>query len=237
MSKVMEKTRGRATGAGLGLPPRPQVNLLPPEVAAARGLTQLKRWLLLGLAGVLLVLALVYAFAVLSGVQARAELAQAQDETARLMAEEATYAEVPAVLGRIDETKRAREFGMSTEVRWKSYYDAFAAVLPEGVSIDSLRFNGATPTTLAPAAGSPLERPSVGEIQFTGRSLTVPDSAAWADSLDSIPGFSDTRISALTITADEAGTPYYTVSATVRVTADAYTHRFASAPAVTTEEG
>ncbi|MCC2314820.1 PilN domain-containing protein [Cellulomonas xiejunii] len=237
MSTILEAARARKEGTATFAPPRPQVNLLPPEVTAARGLHRLKRWLLLSIAIALLVLALMYVVAVLRGAQARAELVVAEQETQRLLAEQAKYAEVPIVLNSIGQTSRARELGMSTEIRWRTYYDAIAAVLPEGVSIDSLSFTGESPLAAGPAAGSPLEGPSVGQIQFTGRTVTVPDSAAWVDALSSVPGFSDPWVSALTLTADDAGTPYFTVSATIRVTSDAYTNRFAPVAPGAAEEG
>ena len=241
MTATVESSRkgsGRAQKGATGAAPTlPQVNLLPPEVTAARGLHQLKRWLVLGIATVVLALALVYVVAVLSGVQARSDLRAAEEETQRLLAAPAPYAEVPVVLGRLDDTTRARELGMSTEIQWTTYYGAISGALPDGVSIDSLRYSGESPMASAPAPASPLAAAAVGQIQFAARSVTVPTAADWATALDSVPGFSDAWISAFTVTADDAGNPYYTVSGTVQVTAGAYSNRFAADATATSEEG
>ncbi|WP_136520034.1 MULTISPECIES: PilN domain-containing protein [Cellulomonas] len=220
--------RGRQTSAQTALPPTlPQVNLLPPEVRDARDLRAMKRWLLLAVALVVAVCALAYVFVVIQGTQARDELARAEAETARLQDEQAQYAEVPLVLGQLNATRAARELGMSTEVPWKPYYEAITAVLPEGVSIDTLAFSGATPITAPAPPADPLQGPSVGQVQFTGRSSTVPDAAAWVDALNSVPGFADAWVSSAAVT-DAEGTVYYTVSSTVQVTEAAYSGRFAA---------
>lgn len=214
----------------------PQVNLLPPEVRAARGLRVTKRWL--GLALVVTVVACVaaYGYAMLTAAAAQSGLEEAQAETARLQTEAAKYAEVPVVLRALDDAKTARETGMSTEVQWKAYLDAITAVLPANVSIDSMVQTGASPIAAAPAPTDPLQLPSVGQIQFTGRTSTTPDTAAWVDALNSIPGFSDAWVSSAAVTEDEEGI-YYTVAATVQVTDAAYSHRFAATEDATEGEG
>jgi Tfp pilus assembly protein PilN len=203
----------------------PQVNLLPPEVKAARGLRVVKRWLAISLVVVLVLLGLAYTAAVLARSDAEAALESAQAETARLRAQEATYAEVPIVLGALQATQQARELGMSTEVGWKPYLDAITAVLPENTSIETVAFEGADPVTLPAPPVSPLHQPAVGTLTFTGRTLAVPQTADWIDALDAVPGFQDTWVES-TVVAAEDGTTYYEFRSTVAVTADAYALRF-----------
>ena len=76
----------------------PQVNLLPPEVRAARGLRNLKRWLAMALVLVLVLCAAVFALAKFTKMAADDDLASAQSETQRLQKEQQKYAEVPRVL-------------------------------------------------------------------------------------------------------------------------------------------
>src|SRR5665647_1688450 len=99
----------------------PQVNLLPPEVKAARGLARLKKWLALVVLLALLVCAGIVLLAMLQQKDAEDDLGLQQAETERLMAEQARYAEVPAVLGALDRALAAREVGMSTEILWRPY--------------------------------------------------------------------------------------------------------------------
>ena len=213
-------------------PSLPQVNLLPPEVRSARGLKVVKRWLASAVVLSLLLAAGLVGLAVLAQRDADAELAVAQAETDRLMAEQEKYAEVPIVLRRLDLIERAREVGMSTEVLWSPYLSAIAATAPEGVNIESVTVTSTTPMSLPTAPANPLQALSAGTITFTAGSLTVPDTAAWLDGLGTIPGFADAWFSSATI-AEIDGTTYYSVSATVQFSDQAYARRFVA----TEEEG
>jgi Tfp pilus assembly protein PilN len=223
MGRPSEATGSAGTVAAFG---PPQVNLLPPEVRAARSLGVLKRWLALTLVLVLLVLGLAYGWAHVSTQNAQAELTEAQAETTRLQAEEAKYAEVPRVLGAIDSTETARLLGMSSEIRWRPYLDAITTVLPGDVSISQFTLTGpALSSTSTDLVADPLQAPSIGTITFEGRSRTVPDTAAWIDALASVPGFSDPWVSTVAV-GQEEGAPFYTVSTSVQLTDATLAHRF-----------
>ncbi len=153
-------------------------------------------------------------------------LAHAQDKTAQLKAEEKKYAEVPLVLGLLDSTTKARALATSTEVLWSPYYQAIAAVLPPGVSVDTLQVTGVSPMAAAPAATSPLQAASVGQIQFIARSKTLPDTAAWIDALNSVPGLGDAWVSSAAIQGATAADVYYNLTSTVQVRQSAFAHRF-----------
>ncbi|GAA3821568.1 PilN domain-containing protein [Cellulomonas soli] len=225
MSAVTTSQRRKGGAALTGTGALPQVNLLPPEVRAARGLRATKRWLGLGLVATLALCVAGYGAALISGGLADAELTDAQARTGVLQAEQTQYAEVPVVLNALNQATTARQLGMSTEVQWKPYIDAIAAVLPEGVSIDTFTVTGATPMAAAAAPTDPLQAAGMGSIQFTTRSSTIPDVAAWVDALDSVPGFASAWAGAATLTSDETGA-YYTVSSAVVVTSDAFSLRF-----------
>jgi len=229
MSTLLERPKGRGrSGAGTVLPGTlPQVNLLPPEVRAARNLRTTKRWLLVSL--VLTVVACVIAFgmALLASASAADELAEAQDETARLQQEQAQYAEVPLVLGMLQQTEAARELGMSTEVQWKAYVDAFTAVIPVNVSVEALTVTQASPMAAGPAAPDALREAGIGQIRFEGRALTLPDVAAWMDALDAVPGFVDASVEAVQGSEEVDSGVFYQITTTVQVTQEAYSDRFA----------
>jgi len=227
MTAVMDRPKPKNAGPTLIGVSLPQVNLLPPEIRAKRGLTTLKRWLGVSLVAIVALCVLAYGASLMAAAAAQADLVTAQDDTARLQKEQAKYAEVPQVLGALSTATAARELGMSTEVQWKSYLDAITAVLPANVSIDSIAVTGATPMAPAAAPASVLEAPSVAQIQFSGRVATVPDTAAWIDALNSVPGFSDAWALSQAITATDA-TIYYTVTSSVQVTDLAYAKRFAA---------
>ena len=224
MTTVAERPRARgASGLVQG---QPQVNLLPPEVRAARGLKSLKRVLAMALVLVVLLCAASWVFARNDKSNAADGLTKAQDKTTQLKAEEKKYAQVPQVLGLLDSTTKARAVGMSTEVLWSPYYQAIAAVLPAGVSFDSFQVTEAAPTTAAPAAASPLQAASVGQIQFTARAKTLPDTAAWIDALNAIPGLGDAWLTTAAVQGDTPADTFYNIAVTVQVRQSAYAHRF-----------
>lgn len=226
VTQRLSTTKGQAAGVR----PLPQVNLLPPEVRAARGLHQTKRWLAVSLVLVLIVCVVGYGFALMTRGLASSDLSKAQAETARLQSDQTKYKEVPLVLGALNSAKSARHLGMATDVQWKSYIDAITAVLPEGVSIDQFTgtVTGAAVGPGATAGGAqPLQAAGVGTITFTGRSAAVPNTAAWITALNSVPGFASAWVSATNRTSDASGT-YYSVSSTVTLTSAAFSNRFAA---------
>ena len=215
----------KADTTQLGAPSLPQVNLLPPEVAAARNLIRIKAWLGVALLMTVVLAAAGFGAALLDGNAAAAELKTAQRDGARLQADQAKFAEVPKVLGALADAKAARLVGMSTEVAWTGYLNAISATLPPNVSIDDVAIIGATPMVAAPAPATVLQAPSLYTITFAARSMTIPDSAAWADALNSVPGFADAWISSASVTA-QGTTTYYQVAGSVQVNNVALANRF-----------
>lgn len=225
------KSRKQRGPNGATVVPRlPQVNLLPPEVHAKRTLSRVKRWLAAVLVLAVLLAAGLVALAVLSQQAAEDELSLQQSETERLLAEQQRYAEVPLVLDQLESIRTARELAMGTEVMWQDYIAAIAATAPEGVSIESANVTAPSPMEPAPIAADPLVGDAVAGITFSANSRTVPDTAAWIDGLNSVPGLADAWFSSASVTEVD-GVVFYSVSGTVQVHADARSGRF------TTTEG
>lgn len=221
-----------ARAPSLGAPELPQVNLLPPEVTAARGLARIKRWLLFVVLAAILAAVGIVALAMMAEQDAQAELDRAEARTAELMAEQERYAEVPLVLSAVEQAEQARSNGMSTEVLWLPYLRAIAATLPDGVRLETFQMLGATPMVLPAEPQGALAAPSVATITFTAQSLTVPDTEQWLIELATIPGFADAWFTTKTA-AERDGVEFYDVVATVQVNEQAYALRFAE----TDEEG
>jgi len=230
MTALLERPRTKTKGAAASIvgATLPQVNLLPPEVQSARGLRRTKRLLAFVLLGTLGLCALVWVYSLFEVKGARDELTSAQDETSRIQKQLADpkYAEVPLVLTALEANQTALPMAMATDVDWSAYIGAIAAVLPEGASIDTFTVTYATPMSGAPDPTDPLQAPSLGQIAFSGRSVTVPDTAAWLTALNSVPGFQDAWLSSAAVTGDEENGDYYAFSSTVQVSENALTHRF-----------
>jgi hypothetical protein len=204
---------------------QPQVNLLPPEIRSRRDLGRVKVRLGIGLILLVLVLLTAFGYSILAERTASGELQAVQDEVADLQAEQARYAEVPLVKSQIASALAARELAMSTEVLWSDYLRAIQTVAPDGWVLRTLTTAMPTPVTLPVGPANPWGEPSVGSLSFTGRAMTLPDIAAWADALESIPGFSDAYFTSAEIT-DEKGIVFYDVSSTVQVDAQVFALRF-----------
>lgn len=215
-----------------GVPVRPQVNLLPPEVRAARTLRSVKRLLVVGLVGVVALTAVLSGAAAFSVTQAQAELEREQAETRRLLTAQQEYAEVPVVLNDLSRARDARLLGTTTEVLWSPYLASLMTTAPVGVAFTQLAVSGASPTQPAPLPAHPLQQESELQLSFSGRSLTLPDTSAWVEALNSIEGFQDAWVSSASITEGTSGSMtgvvHYTVSGTVQISSEAFAERFST---------
>jgi hypothetical protein len=215
----------RPPSSGLGAPPAPQVNLLPPEVRSRRALGRIK----IALAGFLIVVLVVVAGAyVYAGIEVRnadAKLDEASTRVQNLMSQQAEYADVPRVNAQIATITEARLFATSTEIEWARYWRAIEAVTPAGWSIQTLQTALPRPGEAAMPGTNPLGAANIGTITFVGRAKTVPDIAAWMDALEQIPGYVDAWFTNAQIT-EESGSVYYEVGATVQVETSAFWGRF-----------
>lgn len=204
----------------------PQVNLLPASVRAARGFKTIGRWLVIYGLVVFVVLGGVLFFAWSAHQDAKSELQAQEDRRETLLLEQRKYAHVPLVIAEVENTQNALWFATSTEVMWGPYFRALAAVAPEGVSYDSMAYTGASAIEPPSVEGAVFSERTVGAISFVARSLTVPDTAAWVENLNAVPGFQDAWFSDATISAVEEET-YYLVNGSVSVTERAWAKRFA----------
>jgi len=224
--KLALKPKGKPGGSSILTGGLPQVNLLPPEVRAARGLQQTKRYLVMALAATLVLCVGVVGWSKIEKSSADSDFQSAQDDTTRLLNEQKKYADVPKVLSALGNTELARQIGMGTDVDWQAYVGAITAVLPKDVSIDTLTVTGNTPMEAAKAGvEDPLQPQSVGTISFTGRTVTVPDTAAWIKALNSVPGFAGAWVSATQVAGDDHG-DYYSVASSVQLLRTTYTHNY-----------
>lgn len=216
----------------------PQVNLLPPEIKAAQGLRHLKRWLAAGVGLVVVVLVLVYGLALMNKGAAQAELTQAQDQATALSAEQQQYAGVIPVLNGLQRATDARTTAGSTDVLWKGYLDAIAAVLPANVSIDSVSVVQTSPmsiTTPGALGPDPLTTPGIASLTIAAKATGLPDDAAFTDALDSIPGFYAAQTSTSVIGTTESEAVVYAISSSVQVDETAFSRRYAPVDPATEE--
>lgn len=219
----------RATSLVPGAPRVPQVNLLPPEIRASRSLRKIKRVLLLVLVLIVAAAVAAYLWSTLQVAAADREVAAEQADTTRLLNAQKQYAEVPQVLSDLAAAREARTVGMSTEVLWTLPLQQLVATKPPGVAFEEIVMSGSTPMLLAAAPINPLAHQGTAMLAFSGRSLLVPDTAAWIESLELMPNFTDAYVTAMSITEEDLdGTlsVFYRVTGSVQVSEEALAGRF-----------
>jgi len=224
MSAVLDRARVRKTST-TGLPGLPQVNLLPPEVRAARSLSVVKRWLALSLVVVVALVGIAYVAVAMTRAQAVERLADAEARTVMLRTEERKYAEVTPVLAAIDSVTRGQMAATETEILWLPYLDAVTAVMPEDVRVSSFMLTGPSPTEPSVSAPSVLGKPSIGALTFEASSRTLPDTAAMLDALASVPGLQDPWASSISLTEVD-GVVQHSVSLSVQLADATLSQRF-----------
>lgn len=200
----------------------PRINLLPPEVAQQAADRTLRRKLLLATAGVVVLILLGVGAAGLHATTSTLRLANAQAETADLLAEQGKYVAVRQVQTQVDTATAARAVGGWTEVEWKGYLQGVRAALPADVGIDAVVVDSSSPLTAYPQPTAPLQNARIATLTVTLVSPGLPTVPQWLDALHTLPGVADAV--AGSITAVEAGG--YTVVVTMHIDSDAFSGRF-----------
>jgi hypothetical protein len=200
----------------------PRVNLLPPEVAEQARDRLLRRKLLLAAAGTVVLVLLGIGGAGLYTTSSTMQLADAQAETANLLAEQSQYVAVRQVQAQVDTAHAARAVGGWTEIDWKAYLQGVRAALPADVGIDAVTVDSTSPLTVYPQPTAPLQNPRVATLTVTLASPGLPTVPQWLEQLQGLTGTAD--VAAGSITAGETGG--YTVVVTMHINADAFSGRF-----------
>jgi len=207
----------------LAIGAEPRVDLLPLEVRKERHAKVIRRRLSLSALGVLLlVIAGVGASTALS-LHEQQQLLDAHDRTAALLAEQGKYIEVRKVQEKVSLVQAAQQIGVSTEIDWKKYLETVQGTLPDGVTIDTVEIDSASPLAIYAQPIAPLQGERVATIGFAAKSAVLPDVPTWLKALATLPGYADALPGSVTL--DEA-TKTYTVDITMHVNEDAFLKRF-----------
>lgn len=214
----------RANGV-LMIGAEPRVDLMPPEVHKERFAKVVRRRLILGVLGVLVITLAGSAAATMISLDAQSQLAAEQSRTPGIVAEQVKYVDVRTVQGQVDQVKIAQQVGVSTEIDWKKYLEGVQAILPGSVTIQSVAITSASPLEIYAQPTAPLQGARVATVTFEATSSVLPDVPAWLTSLASLPGFADALPNSVTLGVENPG---YKVNITMHVNEAAYAQRFAS---------
>ncbi len=212
------------TGGKLGVPQKPQVNLLPAEVTHRRQVAAAQRRMVWIIIAAILVVVMAFAGAFLVRANANLNREEALATADQLLQQRREYSPVIEVKDSIATTMLARAFVLFTEVNWASYTYALAAVLPDDVVIGNLSIEAAGAAEGLVEGADQLTTNAIGVITFEAVSPTLPVASQWIDAIESLPGLADANIQSSELNA-EGDQEYYDVSATIQVTLDAAANR------------
>ncbi|MDM4761516.1 hypothetical protein QT381_00645 [Galbitalea sp. SE-J8] len=173
----------------VGAPPR--ASLLPPEIALEAAARRQRRGIIALVVLIVLVVAGGYAGATYLAQGAQTKLADAQNQTATLLAEQAQYAQISTVQSKVADIQADQATVTALDVDWKSFLRALDGTLPDGATLQSVAVTAATPITPIVAGGSPLDSAHIAEVTLTATTGDVPDIVAWITALSTLPGFVD----------------------------------------------
>jgi len=199
----------------------PQVNLLPESVRAVRRLRNARGWFGLAvLASVVLVVLGWFGGTMLVSEAQDAKTIEEQ-RTSDLLAQKAQFAEVTPIMNEVERVGRALFVASGSEVLWADYTGAIAAVLPEGVQLQTLSMQmvGTDDGSVLPT--DPLVAPGLFQLTFEAHAATAPNAADLVDSFEDVPGFSDARVTVV----DRVVEGDFAVTGTVQVTSAALSLR------------
>jgi Tfp pilus assembly protein PilN len=219
------------TRSGVGT--LPVVNLLPPEIGEQRRLRKLQG----GLAGcVLAAVGVVVLLVVAAGSQvsrAQQDLDATKAQGASLQTQTGKYADVPAVIAKVDAAKLQRSQAMAQEIRWSFYLNDLSLRIPSKVWLTNVV---ATQTTdAAPVAGAPTTTTTtypaagIGTVTFEGKAYGHNDVATWLQVLARERGWTQAYFTDSTDDKEltgPSGVPAKTFTSQVTITEDALSRRF-----------
>jgi Tfp pilus assembly protein PilN len=192
----------------------PRVNLLPPEIAQQRKLSQLRALLALGVVLAAVGVGLAYVNATDGVTKANDRLSAEQAQHAKLQAKLNSLAHVRTMA----QTLAAREAllvgAKSHEVLWSEYLTDLRVTIPSTIWLTDLQ--------MAQGAGQPgaLEDPNqLASITFSGKALRQSEVATWLETLSKIKGNASPYFS--TTTSNYIGQAQVTeFTSTVTITSD-----------------
>ena len=211
----------RSNSTGIIVGGEPRIDLLPPEIKAAKQAGKSRRLL-----GTLVILVLVlcgggYAFATSLAIQSQDRLVAEQARTEQLLQEQLQYAEARAAANQLAAAEDARLVASSTEILWREYLAAIQSTLPEGVVITAYTVDSISAYEVAPELTVPLQQARVATLSLTASSPGLVQIDQWLVALRALRGHADSTVTAITL---QEGV--YTANVTLNVNADAFEKRF-----------
>ena len=213
-----------------------RANLLPDEIVSARQLEVVRKQVVVGLALVVALLIAWFGFSWWQTSLAHGDLDDAQHRTAALLEQQREFAPLVAAQSDAAAIRTQLQKLMAADVPWKTVIENVRGHTPAGVQLASVAANltvagSSSSTGSAPAAMplSPNGKPQIGQLVIAGRAGSKNAVAAYADSLNELPGLAGALITSVTAQGGSA----VTFTMNVGITTDALGGRFAAGAALT----
>jgi len=219
-----------------------RANLLPDEIVSARQLEVVRKQVVFGL---VLVVGLLIGWFGLSWWQttlAHGDLDDAQHQTTALQQQQNAFGPLVSAQVGAAGIRTQLQTLMAADVPWKTVIGQVRAHAPGGVALTTIAASVNAGNAATGAGAAPIAPPTangkavVGQITVTGRANTKNAVAAYADSLNRVPGLTGSLITSVTVQGGGQGTALggtVTFTLNVAVTTDALGGRFSrpAAPA------
>jgi hypothetical protein len=201
----------------------PRVDLLPPEVRAARRSKGTRSALGYGVLATVVVSVLAVGGGFALNVAAQARLLVTQAQTTSILGQQQKFMDARTVQNEVATAKAAQQVGASTEIDWSTYLANIQAILPPTVTVKTVNVDSSSTMALYAQSSDPTQKPRVATVSFTAETPTLPDVTAWLRSLEQLPGFTDGVASTFAL---DQSTNVYTASVTMHVDQRAFAKRF-----------
>ena len=191
----------RPANIKLPLSEEPSVQLLPPSVrdrAATR--SRIRTGVLLVILGIIIAVA-IFAAASFRVVQAQQALADANNRTVELLAEQAKYTEATRINALIAQIEELQKGATVSEINWSQLLNELLVRLPEGAEISTVNFAGIKPWEQI-AAGEGTQSEIIATIEFTLLTTTIPEATAYSRSLATLDGYAVSTLSPIAVGTD-----------------------------------
>jgi hypothetical protein len=211
-------------------------NLLPPEILAARRVKVLRKFVIMALAGVLVLGAVGFGYGYWQKGKASSALGAEQARTTELMSEQAKYGEVVKIQGDVAEVQGQLGTLLADDVDFTKLMTAVERAQPRGGSITQLTVTLTVGTATAAAPGADIldssGRTHIGSIALTGDAPTMTAAAGYVTALSKIPG-----IVSVYPTSQQSNGKVVQYTIDVSLTDQLLSHRFDGATTTTTTGG
>ena len=149
-----------------------------------------------------------------------------QDRTVAILAQQAEYSEVRALVATVEFLELAQQAAGLTEIEWSPFIGEIEQTLPGDVRIVEFSIVSATPLSPLIQSTDPLISRRAATIDFTAESPDLPNVRLWLDTLREVRGFTDATPGAVTLNPSSG---LYEASITMGVDEQAWSPQIARA--------